>query len=102
MVQWSMPYLMVRVTIAVVNKLTWQQGKTYGLKEKKGRISREVKAVFEEHLQRYGSRRIEVELKENGTQAGRYQIRKRMKEQGLKAIQPKSLVPKTTHNLVHR
>ena len=74
----------------------WQQGKTYGLKEKKGRISREVKAVFEEHLQRYGSRRIEVELKENGTQAGRYQIRKRMKEQGLKAIQPKSFVPKTT------
>jgi len=74
----------------------WQQGKTYGLKEKKGRISQQVKSVFEEHLQRYGSRRIEVELKENGIQAGRYQIRKRMKEQGLKAIQPKSFVPKTT------
>lgn len=76
----------------------WQQGRADGLKEKKGRISREVKAVFEEHLQRYGSRRIEVELKENGTQAGRYQIRKRMKEQGLKAIQPKSFVPKNDPN----
>lgn len=74
----------------------WQQGKTYELKEKKGRISTAVKSVFEEHKQRYGSRRIEAELKEKGIEAGRYQIRKRMKEQGLKAIQPKSFVPKTT------
>lgn len=74
----------------------WRQGKTYGLKEPKARISRAVKAIFEKHLQRYGTRRIEAELKEIGLKAGRYQIRARMQEQGLKAIQPRSFVPKTT------
>lgn len=74
----------------------WQEGKTYLLKDKKARIGQKVKMVFNENKQRYGSRRIEAELKESGIEAGRYQIRTRMKEQGLKAIQPKSFVPKTT------
>ena len=74
----------------------WLDGQTYVLKEKKAQIGKQVKAVFEEHLERYGSRRIEAELKEAGYDAGRYQIRQRMKEQGLKAIQPRSFVPKTT------
>jgi len=52
--------------------------------------------VFDENKRRYGSRRIEAELKGLGLNAGRYQIRRRMKEQGLKAIQPRSFVPKTT------
>lgn len=55
-----------------------------------------MKVVFDEHKRRYGSRRIEAELKGMGLDAGRYQIRRRMKEQGLKAIQPRSFVPKTT------
>ena len=59
-------------------------------------MSQQVKVVFEEHLQRYGSRRIEAELKEAGYTVGRYQIRRRMQEQGLQAIQPRSFVPKTT------
>lgn len=66
------------------------------LKAQKAQISQQVKAVFEDHLGRYGSRRIEAELKEAGYEAGRYQIRRRMQEQGLKAIQPRSFVPKTT------
>lgn len=74
----------------------WRAGKTYRLKEKKARVDQAVKKVFETHLQRYGSRRIEAELKETGVVAGRHQIRSRMKEQGLKAIQPRSFVPKTT------
>ena len=36
------------------------------LKEEKARVTQQVKVVFEEHLQRYGSRRIEAELKESG------------------------------------
>jgi putative transposase len=74
----------------------WQEGKTYLLKEKKAQVGHKVKAVFEENKQRYGSRRIEAELKDCGIRAGRHQVRKRMKEQGLKAIQPRSFVPKTT------
>jgi transposase InsO family protein len=74
----------------------WLDGETHVLKEKKTQIFQQVKVVFEEHLERYGSRRIEAELKETGYEAGRYQIRQRMREQGLKAIQPRSFVPKTT------
>lgn len=74
----------------------WQQGKTHLFKAEKSRIEQQVKVVFDEHKRRYGSRRIEAELKGMGLDAGRYQIRRRMKEQGLKAIQPRSFVPKTT------
>lgn len=74
----------------------WQRGKTHLFKAEKSRVEQQVKAVFEEHKRRYGSRRIEAELKGMGLHAGRYQIRRRMKGQGLKAIQPRSFVPKTT------
>lgn len=74
----------------------WQQGKTHLFKAVKSRVEQQVKVVFDEHKRRYGSRRIEAELKGMGLDAGRYQIRRRMKEQGLKAIQPRSFVPKTT------
>jgi len=74
----------------------WLQGNTYVLKEKKALVGLQVKLVFEEHVERYGSRRIEAELKASGIEAGRCQIRSRMSEQGLKAIQPRSFVPKTT------
>lgn len=74
----------------------WRSGQSYRLKDSKVEISQRVKSVFEEHLGRYGSRRIQAELKDQGLSVGRYQIRNRLKEQGLKAIQPRSFVPKTT------
>lgn len=74
----------------------WRSGQSYRLKDSKAEISQRVKSVFEEHLGRYGSRRIQAELKDQGLSVGRYQIRNRLKEQGLKAIQPRSFVPKTT------
>ena len=66
------------------------------LKEKKAHVSHLVGSIFEAHKQRYGVRRIEAELKDMGVKAGQWQIRSRMTEQGLKAIQPRSFVPKTT------
>jgi transposase InsO family protein len=74
----------------------WRQGKSHRLKEEKSDVGRQVKMIFETNLERYGSRRIEAELKEKGIAAGRCQIRNRMREQGLKAVQPRSFVPKTT------
>ena len=74
----------------------WLGGKSHQIRGQKAKIGKKVKEVFEEHLRRYGSRRIEAEQKEQGIQAGRHQIRSRMQQQGLKAIQPRSFVPKTT------
>jgi putative transposase len=66
------------------------------LSEAKLALSEEVKSVFQAHLQRYGSRRIVAELRDKGIEVGRFTVRSRMKAQGLKAIQPRSFVPKTT------
>lgn len=47
-------------------------------------------------MKRYGSRRIKVTIDEKGIKLSRKTVAKLMQEQGLKAIQPKSFVPKTT------
>ena len=56
-----------------------------------------VAKVFWAHRRRYGSRRLMVELQqEEELIIGRYKIRSIMQQQGLKAIQPRSFVPRTT------
>lgn len=58
-----------------------------------------IAKVFWDHGRRYGSRRIKAELflgQEN--LVGRHQIRRVMREQGLRAIQPRSFVPRTTQS----
>jgi len=57
-----------------------------------------VAEVFWRHSRRYGSRRITAELKAEGIVIGRHRIRKLMREQDLKAIQPRSFVPRTTES----
>lgn len=57
-----------------------------------------VKEIFNKHRKRYGSRRIMKSLQHQNVPIGRYQVRSLMKEQGLKALQPKSFVPKTTNS----
>lgn len=90
-----------RILCSVLDKsrsafYAWLKGDSHQFNAQKLSVKVEVKQIFEMHKRRYGSRRIEAELKENGFKAGRHQIRNRMQEQGLKAIQPRSFVPKTT------
>lgn len=81
---------------------SWKRGESHVLRDKKKQLASEVKDVFEEHRSRYGAIRISKELQARGIKIGRHQTHTLMKMQGLKAIQPKSFVPKTTnsnHNL---
>jgi len=55
-----------------------------------------VRALFWKHRRRYGARRIAAELADLGETCGRRLVRKIMEAEGLRAIQPKSFVPKTT------
>ena len=55
-----------------------------------------VKEVFWRHARRYGSRRIKEELVAEGLAVGRARVRTVMREEGLRAIQPRSFVPRTT------
>ena len=57
-----------------------------------------VRDVFWRHRRRYGARRIAVELMAQGELCGVDRVAKLLKIQGLRAIQPKSFVPKTTQS----
>ncbi len=59
-------------------------------------LTTKVEAVFWRHSRRYGSRRVAAELKAEGTAVGRRQVQRVMRERNLRAIQPKSFVPRTT------
>lgn len=61
-------------------------------------IKEQISEVFWRHGRKYGSRRIYYELLDEGFAAGRHKIRRLMREQGLKAIQPRSFVPRTTNS----
>ncbi|MBL8202601.1 MAG: IS3 family transposase [Blastocatellia bacterium] len=55
-----------------------------------------VKHCFLENHRRYGSRRIAAALQKQGEKLGRFRVRRLMREQNLRAIQPKKFVPTTT------
>ena len=76
----------------------WKRGSIHVLKSAKHELAQQVKDVFEEHRSRYGAIRISKELQARGIKIGRHQTQTLMKMQGLKAIQPKSFVPKTTNS----
>ena len=54
--------------------------------------------IFWKHRRRYGARRIVSELADRGIVVCRRTVAEAMKLQGLRAIQPKSFQPKTTHS----
>lgn len=74
----------------------YRKGETYQESESKEKQAQMVKKVFSEHKRRYGTRRIVAELQEMNIDIGRKRVRTIMQEASLKAIQPKSFVPKTT------
>ena len=61
-------------------------------------VEAKITAVFRAHKRRYGVRRICAELKEKQVRVGKYKCRRVLKAHGLKAIQPRSFVPRTTQS----
>ena len=59
-------------------------------------IDEQVVNAFVLHKRRYGVRRLVPELRNNGLTIGHCKVRGIMQKHGLKAIQPKSFVPRTT------
>ena len=57
-----------------------------------------VISIFRNHRGRYGTRRIVEELKAEDIEVGRSRVRRIMRRYSLRAIQPKSYVPKTTQS----
>lgn len=62
----------------------------------KKEIEEQVIKAFMLHRRRYGVRRLLPELADQGLKIGHCRVRGILRGQGLKAIQPKSFVPRTT------
>lgn len=74
----------------------YQTGQTHKLSPKQLELQQRTRVLFYEHERRYGSRRLLLDLQEEGYEVGRHQLRKLMKDNLLQAIQPRSFVPRTT------
>lgn len=65
--------------------------------EKDEILAEKVKQIYWCNRRRYGSRRIAAQLKAEGFDVGRYKVHILMNEHGLRAIQPRRFVPRTTY-----
>jgi len=52
--------------------------------------------VFDDHQRRYGTRRLQVELRALGHRVGRQALRTALRRHGRQALQPKAFTPRTT------
>jgi len=85
---------MMRVSLS--GYYLWRKRLTKPPSLKRKKLADLVKNCYFENRRRYGTRRIQAALHTTGIKAGRFQIRRLMREQNLKAIAPKSFKPKTT------
>jgi transposase InsO family protein len=76
----------------------YRNGKTYATTPVELAEVKQVCELFSLHRRRYGSRRMAKALQQKGVEIGRFKVRRLMRDQSLKAIQPKSFVPKTTNS----
>ncbi len=74
----------------------WLRGEPSSREQETERLSEAVRGTFWRHRRRYGTRRIAQELADRGIVCSPRRVAKVLKTQGLRAIQPKSFVPKTT------
>jgi putative transposase len=74
----------------------WNAGQTYQIKASEKVMESQVISVFRENKRRYGVRRVVKELGHRGHLLSNYKVRQHLMRNGLRAIQPRSYVPKTT------
>ena len=79
----------------------WRDGEPSRRAQQETALTPLVRAVFWKHRRRYGARRIAEELADLGEVCSPRRVGKILKNQGLRAIQPKSFVPKTTESRHH-
>ena len=79
----------------------WRGGGPSRREQQQAALTPLVRAVFWKHRRRYGARRIAEELADLGAVCSPRRVGNILKNQGLRAIQPKSFVPKTTDSRHH-
>jgi transposase InsO family protein len=79
----------------------WRERKPSCREQREETLTPLVRALFWKHRRRYGARRIAVDLADVGEACSPRVVGRIMKNQSLRAIQPKSFVPKTTDSRHH-
>jgi transposase InsO family protein len=74
----------------------WQKGESHRPRADEQAKEEALIAVFKEHKRRYGVRRIVAELQGKGIRISHHLARRLLRKWGLKAIQPRSFIPRTT------
>lgn len=75
--------------------------KRSGSTKQEDEIEQQVISAFWRHKRRYGTRRLVSELSDAGYAVGRQRVRSILEDHGLRAIQPKAFVPRTTQTYPH-
>ena len=74
----------------------WRKGASHRITPSDKQQEDQVIALFGKHRRRYGARRLFAELQSRSIDVGYHRVRRIMQKHGLKAIQPRSFVPRTT------
>ena len=74
----------------------YRSGESYQQQSSSKETETAIIDAFTAHRRRYGVRRLIPELRAQGFSVGHYRIRKVLHKYSLKAIQPRSFVPRTT------
>lgn len=74
----------------------YKRGKSYNADNKYNRSKHEIRIEFIRNFKRYGSRRVKASLEQQGTKIGRRKVAEIMRKEGLRAIQPRKFIPRTT------
>jgi transposase InsO family protein len=75
---------------------TWRRAAESQREHVDRELTPEIVDIFWHHRRRYGARRIARELAQRGIACGMARVARLLKNQGLRAIQPKSFAPRTT------
>ena len=79
----------------------WRDGEPTRRDDETTELTLTIRAIFWQHRRRYGARRIAAELADRGIVCSPRRVGKVLQSQGLRAIQPRSFVPKTTNSRHH-
>ena len=82
--------------LGVAKSSYYRLRKPLAVNQQQTQVRQSVRDTFWQHSRRYGARRLRVELQAQGLEIGRHRLRRILKEENLRAIQPRSFVPRTT------
>lgn len=91
-----MSYLCLLFDVSRTAYYRYRRGKSHNSDSKYNRPRHEIRIEFIRNSKRYGSRRIRESLKQKGIKIGRRKVAEIMRREGLKAIQPRKFIPRTT------